>query len=132
MTALSLIHRAPVTDDDASAEKAAPGTFIRPPCDLHDVGDDLKLELFIPGVEPAGVELVLSGNQLVITARKPQFVRANWQAFQIEKARHDYRLHIWLGEGVAADRITAELCDGILLVHLPRSKDSAPRLIKVA
>src|SRR5262245_46971578 len=65
--------------------------------------DALKVIVFVPGVDAAGVEIARRGPDLTVTARKSHFVRVNWTALHLEKAQRDYRLSLRLGNGLDYD-----------------------------
>jgi len=86
---------------------------------IEDVGA-LKVIVFVPGVDAAGVEITRRGPDLTITARKSHFVRVNWTALHLEKAQRDYQLRLRLGNGLDYDALNAELVDGRLVLTLPK------------
>ncbi len=92
----------------------------------------LKVTVFVPGVDPAGVEITRRGPDLTILARKPHFVRVNWTALHLEKAQRDYQLRLRLGNGLDYDGLHAELIDGRLLLTLPKKPAARERMRRVA
>lgn len=103
-----------------------------PHYDCVQEANALKVIVFVPGVDAPGVEISLRGPDLTITARKPHFVRVNWQALHLEKAQRDYQLRLRLGNGLDYDALTAELTDGRLVLTLPKKSGTAERARKVA
>ena len=49
--------------------------FRQPSYDCREHPDTVKLTVYIPGVEAAGVEIEVRGPDLLVTARKTHFVR---------------------------------------------------------
>ena len=94
--------------------------FRQPSYDCKDVRDAMKLTVYVPGVDAAGVEIEARGADLTITARKAHFVRVNWQALHLETAQRDYQLRLRLGHGVDYAALHAEIHNGVLLVTLPK------------
>ena len=99
-----------------NAEKAAVASFRRPSYDCREQPDAVKLIVYVPGVDPAAVEIETSGPDVTITARKAHFVRVNWQALHRESAQRDYQLRLRLGHGprprprqIILDRISEAL-----------------------
>ena len=109
-------------------------TFRQPNYDCRDHADAVKLDVYVPGVEAAGVELEARGPDLVITARKAHFVRVNWQALHLEGAQRDYQLRLRLGLGYDFAAMQAEIHAGVLTVTLPKrlSAESEGALRRVA
>jgi HSP20 family protein len=87
-------------------------------CEMRD--DAVRLLVYLPGVEAAGVEIATRGPDLTVTARKRQIVRVNWQALHLERAQRPYQLHLRLGRSLDFSALEAELKDGVLTIVLPR------------
>jgi len=103
-----------------NAEKALAASFRRPSYDCREQPDAVKLIVYVPGVDPAGVEIEANGPDVIITARKAHFVRVNWQALHLEGAQRDYQLRLRLGHGLDYGALEAELHEGVLTVSLPK------------
>jgi HSP20 family molecular chaperone IbpA len=95
-------------------------THRKPTFDISEQADRVQLSVFVPGVDPTGVEIVVQGPDLVVTARKARVVRVNWQAAHLETAQKDYLLVLRLGNGLAFEHLDARLDDGILTVTVPK------------
>lgn len=96
------------------------GHFRKPNYDCREQPDAVKLTVYVPGVEAAGVEIEARGPDLVVTARKTHFVRVNWQALHLETAQRDYQLRLRLGHGIDYPSLHAELHQGVLTIMLPK------------
>jgi HSP20 family molecular chaperone IbpA len=96
--------------------------FRRPHYDCLEQMDALKLIVYIPGVDPAGVDLEIRGPDLIVTATKSHLLRANWRALHLEQAQRDYRLRLRLGFSLDYDALEAELREGILTITVPKKR----------
>ena len=96
--------------------------FRRPHYDCLEQMDALKLIVYIPGVDPAGVDLEVRGPDLIVTATKSHLLRANWRALHLEQAQRDYRLRLRLGFSLDYDALEAELREGILTITVPKKR----------
>jgi len=96
--------------------------FRRPHYDCREQMDALKLIVYIPGVDPAGVDLEVRGPDLIVTATKSHLLRANWRALHLEQAQRDYRLRLRLGFSLDYDALEAELREGILTITVPKKR----------
>ena len=96
--------------------------FRRPHYDCLEQMDSLKLIVYIPGVDPAGVDLEIRGPDLIVTATKSHLLRANWRALHLEQAQRDYRLRLRLGFSLDYDALEAELREGILTITVPKKR----------
>lgn len=93
----------------------------QPRFETHERSRAVDVDVFVPGVTPDQVDLVLDDRDLVVTARKPLPVRRNWQAANFEAVQHDYELRIRLGRTVNPRAIWGVLRDGILRIRLPKT-----------
>lgn len=108
---------------------AKTSNFRQPSYDCRELPDAVKLTVYIPGVEAAGVEIEARGPDLLVTARKTHFVRVNWQSLHLESAQRDYQLRLRLGHGFDYPALHAEIHQGVLTVLLPKrhlEEDSLP------
>ena len=94
--------------------------FRRPHYDCETQAGMLKFIVYLPGVDPAGVDLEVSGPDLTVTAAKIRPVRANWRALHLENVQRDYQLRLRLGRGFDYHALESELHAGVLTVHIPR------------
>lgn len=91
-----------------------------PHYDCQQHGDAIDLTVFLPGVEAAGVEIVVRGPDLVVIGRKSHVVRVNFAAAHLEHAQRDYELRLRLGRELDYAALSAELADGVLSVRIPK------------
>jgi len=94
--------------------------FRQPSYDCREHPYTVKLTVYVPGVEAAGVEIEARGPDLLVTARKTHFVRVNWQSLHLEAAQRDYQLRLRLGHGIDYPTLHAEIHQGVLTVVLPK------------
>jgi HSP20 family molecular chaperone IbpA len=98
----------------------SPVAFRRPHYDCQEQMDALKLVVYVPGVDPAGINLDVRGPDLTVTAPKSHVVRANWRALHLESAQRDYQLRLRLGFSLAYEALRAELRSGVLTITIPK------------
>lgn len=101
--------------------------FRQPRYEITERAQQLKLDVFIPGVDPSHVEITTRGPDLLIVARKPHPVRVNFTALHLETAQRDYELRLRLGLGYDYDALRADMRDGVLRLALPRRDISMTR-----
>ena len=116
----TIIHPHRPVSRTRPSEAAARHQFRQPNYDCRDQPDVVKLAVYVPGVEAAGVEIEARGPDLFITARKAHFVRVNFQAAHLEGAQRDYQLRLRLGHTFDYPSMQAEIHDGVLTVTLPK------------
>ncbi|MBO0698569.1 MAG: Hsp20/alpha crystallin family protein, partial [Zavarzinella sp.] len=84
----------------------------------------------LPGVRPTDVDVRFENGELTIHGRRapsnPGKKRALW-----EYEPTHYHRAFRLSEDVAADKIAAELKNGVLTIRLPKAEAAKPRRIAV-
>ncbi len=104
-----------------SGRPVSPSRETRSPhYDCQQKGDAIDLSVFLPGVDAAGVEIVVRGPDLVVMGRKSHRVRVNFAAAHLEHVQLDYELRLRLGRDLDYAALTAELADGVLNLHIPK------------
>lgn len=123
----TIIHPLSPSSHSPAADSASPETFREPNYDCQEHPDTMKLVVYVPGVDAAGVEIEASGADLTVTAKKSHFVRVNWQSLHLETAQRDYQLRLRLGAGFDFTAMHAEIHLGVLSVTLPKRLPAAAR-----
>lgn len=118
----------PSLRDSRTADPELNSDFRQPSFECSDLPQTMQLEVYLPGVEPAGVEITSRGPDLVVTARKAHLVRTNWRALHLEAVQRDYQLKLRLGNGVDFDRLHAEMREGVLTVIVPKRQPGVMRV----
>ncbi len=91
-----------------------------PHYDCQQHAERIEVTVFLPGVEAAGVEIVVRGPDLVVIGRKSHVVRVNFASAHLEYAQRDYELRLRLGRDLDYGALTAELGDGMLSLNIPK------------
>lgn len=121
------------TNTRRTASSATASMRLRTPhYDCVQLADGLKVIVYVPGVDAAGVEITRRGPDLTVTARKSHFVRVNWTALHLERAQRDYELRLRLGNGLDYEAMNAELVDGVLTLTLPKKELNVAGVRRVA
>lgn len=115
---------------EPSAETQAP--VQQPVYEIAETTDEFVITTEIPGVERAGVETVIDGDDLVITGKRSWKQPEAWKLLHEEIPAMDYRLVLRLDHRINRDALKAHLKDGILAVMLPKAEEVKPRRIEIA
>ena len=115
------------------AKKEAPEreeVKLTPPVDIYDADDEVVLLADMPGVRAEDLEVHLDRGTLTIRGK------AEDPATDGEEVVREFRLgEYWraftLGEDIDTGKITAELRDGVLSLHLPKVRERKPWKIPV-
>jgi HSP20 family protein len=103
--------------------------YVAPEVDILETKEEYLLVADMPGVAKADLELLLEGNELTLVGRRQRPVASNVLVSEIEP--RDYRRSFVLDPQIASDRITAQLDQGVLTVHLPKAEAVKPRKITI-
>lgn len=126
------VTRAPEqTPAATAAEPARPRRLWRPLTDILETKEGVTLMLELPGVAPEDVDVELERRVLTIRARSSAAEPEGLRLVHAEYVPGDYERAFTLPADFDADRIEAELRNGVLTLRLPRAEDSRPKTIKV-
>jgi HSP20 family protein len=102
------------------------------PVDLFRDGDQYVLSADLPGIDPSSVDLDVDGQLLTIRAERmaPASEHVKWLTH--ERPYGSYMRQFTLGDGVDADKITANYEHGVLSVIVPMAERAKPRKIEIA
>jgi HSP20 family protein len=101
-----------------------------PACDVYENRDEVLVIADVPGVTSDALDIHLEGGELTVAARRE--VSANDGSFiGIEYRDCDFRRRFAVPGGIDANKISAELKNGVLWLHLPKSEALKPRQIAV-
>jgi HSP20 family molecular chaperone IbpA len=116
----TIIHPTRQTRSSRTVRTPVAEQWRKPLYDCQDQDGSLRLVVYVPGVDGSGINIEARGPDLVVTARKKQFVRVNCQALHLEPFQRDYRLNLRLGRGYAYEAMDAEIHQGVLTITLPK------------
>ena len=109
------------------------GTPSRPatmPLDAWRTGDEFVVELDLPGVDPASIDIDVERNVLTVSAERP--VRADdAQLLTTERSRGLFSRQLFLGDALDTEHVTAAYEHGVLTLRIPVAEKAKPRKITV-
>jgi HSP20 family protein len=104
--------------------------YFTPRVDILETDHELTLYADMPGVKPEDVDVRFENGELTLHGRCGPRPQAG-NCLVAEYGVGDYYRVFTVAEGVDAGKIAAELKQGVLTVHLPRSEAVKPRKIAV-
>ena len=107
----------------ALAEKLNDRPVVAPPVDIYENTDELLLVADLPGVAKDDLTIHFEKGQLTVEGRR--------RAENDDARAFDYRRIFAVPQGIDAQGIGAELANGVLRVHLPKSAAVKPRQIAI-
>ncbi|MCA9200942.1 MAG: Hsp20/alpha crystallin family protein [Planctomycetales bacterium] len=114
---------------NGNGEQTYQATFT-PRFDIWEGDDELILYGDLPGVDPESLDIGFENRQLTIHGRVYR-CHDDTRMLYSEYGVGDFHRTFTIGEAVDSERINAELHDGVLTLHLPKSEEAKPRRIKV-
>ena len=112
------------------AEPTRQAPMYQPRFDIVETKDELTLFGDMPGVDESNVDIRYENEQLAIRGTVPER-NADVAFMRQEYGIGDYYRTFTIGESIDAGKITAEVNNGVLVVHLPKSDAAKPRRIQV-
>lgn len=106
------------------------GQHYTPRVDICETDKELIAYADVPGVRPEDVDLRYENGELLLHGRvQPRSMSGT--ALLYEYGTGDFYRVFSIHESIDAKRISAEVKNGVLVVHLPKMEALQPRQIKV-
>jgi len=113
-----------------ATENGEAAVVARPRVDILETEQEVLLLADLPGVKPSDVDVRFENGELTIHGRRTSSHTGKQRALWEYEPAHYHRA-FRLTEDVAADKIQAELKNGVLTVRLPKAEAAKPRRIAV-
>ena len=120
------------TQDIQPTERIRAGRTYIPNVDILENDQKLLLLADMPGVKADDLDIRYEHGELAVHGRlqpRPGVEQGNY--LLREYGVGDYYRAFQVGEGIDSTKIAAELQDGVLLLHLPKTEQAVPRKISV-
>lgn len=127
-TLTSSFNRAPTRREDAGDDF---GPSVKPAYEIKENDDAYGVTVHLPGVTKETLEITADNSQLVIRGRRVWKQPEGWTVLYRESVDAGYELVLAHDNAIDADKIAAELRDGVLRVSLPKAEAVKPRKIAV-
>jgi len=109
-----------------------PGVFHgQPAANVWEQGDALLVEMEVPGVQSDQIDIATVGGELSIKIERPAPPQENVTFHRRERPVGSFTRVLRLPVEIDADRVEADLRDGVLTVTLPKAEAAKPRKINV-
>ena len=105
---------------------------VSPAIDVLETDDDFKVVCNLPGVEDKDIDVSVADNVLTIKGEKKQHnPDENAKVYRREDWSGSFQRTLSLPRSVDAEKIDAELKDGVLQLTMPKREEVKPRQIDV-
>jgi HSP20 family molecular chaperone IbpA len=108
------------------------GPTVKPLYEVQETDDAYGVTVFLPGVSKENLEITAEAGEFRIVGRRAWTQPEGWTALYRESADVPYELSLSHDNAIDADKIAAELRDGVLRVSLPKAEALKPRKITVS
>lgn len=114
----------------ATVERTRSGHTYSPRFDIWEAEEELILYGDLPGVSPENLDIQFENRELTIHGKvEPRHADINF--LYGEYGIGDFYRTFTIGEAIDAEKISAELKNGVLTLHLPKTEAVKPRRIEV-
>ena len=124
----SLVRTPSARDDNRPTDLTQ---TVKPAYEIKETPDAWGVTVFLPGVAKDGLEITAEDAQVRVVGRRNWKQPEGWTALHRETADVPFELVLAHDNVVDADKIAAELRDGVLRVSLPKPEAIKPRKIAV-
>jgi HSP20 family protein len=108
------------------------GPTIKPLYEVRETEDAYGVTVFLPGVSKDNLEITAEAGEFRIVGRRSWEQPEGWTALYRESVDAPYELVFNHDNAIDADKVAAELRDGVLRVSLPKAEALKPRKITVS
>jgi len=117
--------------DRLRGQGAAQGALSAIPMDAYSDGDQLIVNLDVPGVDPGALEVTVERNVLTVSARRTWKHDHGQEIVVAERPQGSFSRQLFLGEHLDPDRVQAHYDQGVLTIAVPVAQHAKPRKVEV-
>jgi HSP20 family molecular chaperone IbpA len=103
-----------------------------PPIDIIETSEEIILRADLPGVEESSIDCTLEAGVLTLRASSRETIPSNMRLIDSEYVPGDFERVFALSEEIDQERIRASVKNGVLDLHLPKSKAAQARKIQIS
>lgn len=104
--------------------------FVTPLTDVYELPENFNLEIQVPGIEKENLQLKIENNILTVKGERVNSTE-NATTLMRETCSTNYFRKFTLSNSVDADKISAELNNGVLTLTLPKREETKPKTINI-
>jgi len=120
-----------LTRETRESDRALADQFISPPAGVTEIGDGYRLEIEMPGVKKDGLEISVENNELTIIGRR-SLPTVEGTLIHRESRPENFRRVFELDPSIDANKISAQIEQGLVTLTLPKAEHVKPRKITVS
>ena len=117
--------------DRITEELLSAGRARQIPVDAYRRGDEFKIHLDMPGVDPSSIELTVEKDVLSVRATRT-WAQVEGDEIQVtERAQGEFGRQLFLGESLDRDHVAAVYEDGVLTITIPVAEQAKPHKVEI-
>ena len=118
-----------VKSEQEMVEKSRPIPTVAPVVDIYENDDEILLHADMPGVEKDKITVNVDNGTLTISGVRELATKGavTWEEF----GNVEYKRNFSVPQTIDVEKVNAELKDGVLRLHLPKSEAAKPRQIEI-
>lgn len=128
-TLIPSLTRTPATASANGANDLGPS--VKPAYEIKETPEAWGVTVYLPGVGKDGLEVTAEEGQVRIVGRRAWKQPEGWTSLYRESAELPFALVLTHDNAIDAEKIAAELRDGVLRVSLPKQEAIKPRKIAI-
>lgn len=102
-----------------------------PAITFTDEGEALFVRALVPGLSEKDVQVTLNQDVLTLSGERKVTAPEGYRPHRQERAPFQFSRSFALPTRVDAEKVTATVKHGVLMVHLPKAREAQPRQITV-
>jgi HSP20 family protein len=103
-----------------------------PNFEVKETKDEYVLQADMPGVNERDLEISVTGNVIQVSGKREQEARQEGERFYaMERSYGTFTRSFALPEGADAERVSADLKDGVLTVRIPKKPEVQAKRISI-
>ena len=101
------------------------------PLDAYRKGNSFYVQFDLPGVQAGSITLTIEHNVLTVSAERPAARPDGAETIIAERPSGTFSRHLFLGEALDTEHITAEYTAGVLTLAIPVRESAKPHSIHI-
>jgi HSP20 family protein len=101
------------------------------PYDAVRRGDDVIVDIDLPGIDPESIDITVERNHVSLRAERHRPTRDGDVVLASGRRHGQFRRDLYLGEALDSSRISAQYDNGVLTLTVPLAESAQPRKVAI-
>ena len=100
--------------------------------EIKETKEDYLFKADVPGIKESDLSINLSGNRLTVSGKREEEKKQESETyFSYERSYGSFTRSFTLPEGVDAEKVNANLKDGVLTITVPKKPEAQPKKVSI-